>query len=413
MHIHCRRLILLTSAALLCAVSAVPVLLRGAVTIAERETAETLLQTALDRARSGYRSRVGAQMKRERGERAIAEYAKETQKIARAKHKIRKRMAALQRYLGRMQQRIGVDPAHVDTVLALLRTQRQGLLSQVRDLGSVTPLGDRPRILELFHVALHGDPLELMMLRTRANVERELTLAIVAMRDAQSEFQRLRSDLTTLQEGYLVAEQALENAQDSVAQSTARMESAQGIMADVNAKVLSLQGELARIDARLRAKAERELITRGLLDPEDRQAVHMAGTEHFLWPAHGRVSAGFMDAAYARHFGVPHHGMDIALAQGSPVFAAAQGVVFIVRDGGERGYTYVLVGHRNGYATLYGHLSAVHVQAGQEIAAGTVIGFSGGAPGTPGSGPLTSGAHLHFEVLQNGINVDPITILPS
>lgn len=413
MHIHCRRYILLTSAALLCAVSAVPILLRGALTVAERDTAQIELQSALDRARTHYRSGVGAQMKRDRGERAVAARTVATQKLAREKYNVRRRIVALRKYLDRMHIKIGADPAHADKLLALLRTQRKGILSDVRGLGRTSLLGDRPKILELFQVAFHGDPFELTMLRTRANAERELTLALLAMRDARDELRELHGKLGSLQEQFLLAEQELEDAQETVARSTASMQSAQGIMADVHAQVLRLQGELARIDARLRIKAERELVAIGLLDPEDRQNARMASAENFLWPAHGRVSAGFLDEAYRAHFGVPHHGMDIVVPQSSPVFAAAQGVVFIVRDGGETGYTYVLVGHRGGYATLYGHLSAVTVQAGQEIGAGSVIGFSGGEPKTRGSGPLTTGAHLHFEMLLNGKNIDPLTILPT
>ena len=132
----------------------------------------------------------------------------------------------------------------------------------------------------------------------------------------------------------------------------------------------------------------------------------------FRWPVYGSVSAGFRNEAYEAYFGVPHHGLDIVVAQSTPVAAAADGVVFLVRDGGDTGYTYVLIGHRGGYATLYGHLSAVQVAAGQDVDAGQIIGLSGGEPGTRGSGPMTTGAHLHFELINMAVNIDPAKVLP-
>jgi murein DD-endopeptidase MepM/ murein hydrolase activator NlpD len=75
----------------------------------------------------------------------------------------------------------------------------------------------------------------------------------------------------------------------------------------------------------------------------------------------------------------------------------------------ERAMSEMLVG----YATLYGHLSLTQVAPGQEIHKGDVIGLSGGTPGTPGAGPTTTGPHLHFEVILNGSNIDPMTILAN
>ncbi|MSR86978.1 hypothetical protein EXS70_02285 [Candidatus Peribacteria bacterium] len=89
------------------------------------------------------------------------------------------------------------------------------------------------------------------------------------------------------------------------------------------------------------------------------------------------------------------------------------GIVFIVRPGGATGYTYVLIGHRGGYATVYGHLNHVFVNAGDTVSAGDVIGISGGTPGTEGAGRRTTGPHLHFEVILRGEHVDPMTVLPK
>jgi len=71
-----------------------------------------------------------------------------------------------------------------------------------------------------------------------------------------------------------------------------------------------------------------------------------------------------------------------------------------------------LIGHRGGYATLYGHISHISVYAGEDVHAGQNIGLSGGQPGSHGSGPMTTGSHVHFEVIKSGININPRTMLP-
>ena len=186
------------------------------------------------------------------------------------------------------------------------------------------------------------------------------------------------------------------------------------ILAEVEHDVYRMQSQLRRIDARLRRQAERTLIEKGLMSARPGQhskGYTMTDTAVFLWPVHGVISAGYQDEDYHDHFGFEHDGIDIAVVQGTPVRSAATGIVFVARDGGETGYSYVIVAHRSGYATLYGHLFEIHVEPGQEISAGEIIGLSGGTPGTYGAGPFTTGAHLHFEVLWRGENRDPMMFL--
>ncbi len=212
---------------------------------------------------------------------------------------------------------------------------------------------------------------------------------------------------------YLVASRQIADGEEMVQHSDAVLAQIQQITKDVHDQVLKMQSDLARVDARLKSKAERALIEKGLLDPSTLSSNTVVNhTPAFHWPAYGPVSAGFMNAAYKKIFGVPHLGQDIVVPQGSPVYAAADGVVFLVRDGGLKGYSYILIGHRDGYATLYGHISQALVSAGQEVVAGQNIALSGGKPGTHGAGPMTTAAHLHFEVIRAGTNVDPKSVLP-
>jgi len=88
-----------------------------------------------------------------------------------------------------------------------------------------------------------------------------------------------------------------------------------------------------------------------------------------------------------------HNGIDIAAPLGTPIFAAADGVVLISKGSGwNGGYgEMIVIKHANGTQTLYGHLSATLVGAGERVTKGQQIGKMG-------STGRSTGVHLHFEV---------------
>jgi murein DD-endopeptidase MepM/ murein hydrolase activator NlpD len=100
-----------------------------------------------------------------------------------------------------------------------------------------------------------------------------------------------------------------------------------------------------------------------------------------------------------------HKGTDYAADRGTPVRAIGDGVVVRASWGG--GYGNVLeIRHRNGFVTRYGHLSRFNVRAGQRVSIGETVAYVG-------STGLSTGPHLHFEVLVNGQQRDPRTALKS
>jgi hypothetical protein len=94
-----------------------------------------------------------------------------------------------------------------------------------------------------------------------------------------------------------------------------------------------------------------------------------------------------------------HGGIDYAMPVGSPVLAAADGVVDQVatQPNGSRSYGHYVVIKHEGFYTYYAHLSKSVVKVGQEVRQGQLIAYSGGQKGAWGSGSST-GPHLHFEV---------------
>ncbi|OGJ57820.1 hypothetical protein A3H90_03245 [Candidatus Peribacteria bacterium RIFCSPLOWO2_02_FULL_55_36] len=137
------------------------------------------------------------------------------------------------------------------------------------------------------------------------------------------------------------------------------------------------------------------------------------GNIDLAWPVDSirEISSSFLDPEYEERFGIPHEGIDIPVLQGTAVLAAADGVVRTVSDRGQGFNSFTLV-HDDGLVTLYGHVSSFLVTEGQRVRHGDQIARSGGEPGTPGAGLLSTGQHLHFEVIIDGKHVDPLQYLP-
>ena len=95
-----------------------------------------------------------------------------------------------------------------------------------------------------------------------------------------------------------------------------------------------------------------------------------------------------------------HTGIDYALYYGTPVLAALNGKVLRAAYLGTGYGTHVVLEHQGGTETVYAHLSSISVSLGQTVREGQEIGCSGN------SGNST-GPHLHFEVRQKGVPVDP------
>ena len=149
-----------------------------------------------------------------------------------------------------------------------------------------------------------------------------------------------------------------------------------------------------------RILAERALIDAALAGWRELPYVDV----ELLAPVSGSQSPSF---GFRRYFNdqprAPHKGMDIAAAAGTPIVASADGIVSIADEFFFNGKT-VIIDHGQGLMTMYCHLDAMDVGAGQNLHRGTTIGKVGA------TGRVT-GPHLHFGVYLNGTAVDPALLL--
>ena len=131
----------------------------------------------------------------------------------------------------------------------------------------------------------------------------------------------------------------------------------------------------------------------------------------FIWPEpQAEISQPFGPSTYwfeppygsYAHF---HTGIDLVEPFGSPVLAADDGVVALVRSSSSGYGNYVVIAHSGGLNTLYGHLSTSLVKVGQSVTQGTPVGLEG-------STGNSTGAHLHFELRINQSPVNPAPYLP-
>lgn len=96
-----------------------------------------------------------------------------------------------------------------------------------------------------------------------------------------------------------------------------------------------------------------------------------------------------------------HNGIDFKADLGSPIYATADGWVKTVGSPDKGLGTMIIIDHRNGYETRFGHLSKAAVRSGQRVKRGDIIGYSGDSG-------LAKGPHLYYELRKDGKPVDPI-----
>jgi murein DD-endopeptidase MepM/ murein hydrolase activator NlpD len=170
------------------------------------------------------------------------------------------------------------------------------------------------------------------------------------------------------------------------------------LLAEVRTRVKDFEAQIAAL------KKESDSIASLLRSRQSGQKLLPSGKGVLDVPVPGGITSGFGVRVHPI-FGTKrmHTGVDFSGSSGTPIRAAAEGVVVVAAERGGYGNA-VIIDHGNALATLYAHQSRMAVGEGAKVTRGQVIGYVG-------STGFATGPHLHFEVRVNGNPVDPLRYL--
>ncbi len=243
------------------------------------------------------------------------------------------------------------------------------------------------------------------------NIDSDMTQAIMRVSKAKSDLDTQKNLLDATKQNLTVVKSSLEtkhgqltdqsNAKAQLLLETKQSEDKfQKLVTDLKRQYAATESEISSIERQVKARLKNKSLRLPI------------GSVALQWPTPSRtVTAGFHDPDYPFRHIFEHPGIDIRAAQGTPIRAAGAGVVAKAKNAG-MGYSYIIIIHSNKISTVYGHISRIVAAEDDAVSVGDIIGYSGGTPGTPGAGPFVTGAHLHFEVRENGIPVNALDYLP-
>lgn len=303
-------------------------------------------------------------------------------------------------------KKIELDSLNLDNKITKQKEQISGLLRLIYKQEQVSTL----------EALLLNDTLSgfLSQIKYLQNTNEKLSESITELRNQKEKLDKNKSVLESKNEDALALKVKLEDKKDNlnyeqsqktnILSQTMESESAfQALLAKAKAEQNQARAEISNAESQIRQKMSQK--DKDRLDDSD---------STMTWPVtKNYITATFHDPSYPyRKMIGEHSGIDIRSAQGSNLYAAADGYVAKVKFDGSKDYGYIMIIHGNNLATVYGHISAANVSLDQYVVRGQIIGKTGGMPGTPGSGAFSTGPHLHFEVRKSGIPVNPLNYLP-
>jgi murein DD-endopeptidase MepM/ murein hydrolase activator NlpD len=220
---------------------------------------------------------------------------------------------------------------------------------------------------------------------------------VVARLNAAVKIERARDYIAYHERRLVDARASLQNRQGELVAARGDREAALAEISDheeeLDGSVESIQGQIA------------EQLSESTSGPLSEELAANAGALGMIWPVEGPIASPFgpRDIGAGYEF---HPGIDIAVPEGTPIHAALSGTVaFTEPEASSGGYgNYTCIDHGGGLSTCYAHQSRFGVTAGEQVAQGQIIGYTGCTG-------YCLGPHLHFEVRIFGEVTDPMGYL--
>lgn len=301
------------------------------------------------------------------------------------------------------QQRVEAQIALQEQQFARKKETLSSILGELQDAQEVSLLEaflSKPSLSEFF-----------ARVEELGFIETDVNDAVQVLKDLREELGQKKAELETYRK-------ELEDQRMNLEKEQLQLEGERSAKTSLLAETSEQESEFQRILYELRQQQQEEANAAANLEAKLKEKLDTIdnalarGDVLLNWPVpHNRVTAEFHDPNYPYRKLFEHPGIDIAVPRGTPIHAAAGGYVAFTRTGSQYG-NYIMLVHPGGVATVYAHLSKFNVKPDTYVERGDIIGYSGGVPGDQGAG-LSTGAHLHFEVRQNGIPTNPRQFLPS
>jgi murein DD-endopeptidase MepM/ murein hydrolase activator NlpD len=277
-----------------------------------------------------------------------------------------------------------------DRLVAMYETGTPDVVSVIVGSSGIDDLAARAEYLD----RLHGMD-EAVVGRVR-ELRDQVRRIVDRLRATKNRIETARDAIASEEEALATARASLQSHQQALVSTRAERVAA---LEQISANEEELDGDVTAIQGKIAA----QLSATGSV-PLPAGPIQ-GGSGGLIWPVDGAVVSPFggrdIGAGYEYHPGI-----DIAVPEGTPIRAAADGtVIFTEPEASSGGYgNYTCIDHGGGLSTCYAHQSSFAVSAGQSVAQGDIIGYTGCTG-------YCLGPHLHFEVRINGSVTDPMGYL--
>ncbi len=276
-----------------------------------------------------------------------------------------------------------------ERLVAMYETGTPDLLNVLLEAGGYDELVNRTEYLN----RINGLD-EAVVSRVR-DLRDQVKRTVARLRSAKDRIEAARDSIAA-------EEQALADARSAVQQRQSTLVAARHSREDALAKIRQTEEDLDGDVASIQAELAATLAGTGSA-PLPAGPIRGGNGSGLIWPVDGPVVSGFGSRFGGAEF---HEGIDIAVPSGTPIRAAAAGIViFTEPESASGGYgNFTCIDHGGGLSTCYAHQESFAVSSGQQVSQGQIIGYS----------DCTGhcfGPHVHFEVRIDGAPTDPMGYL--